>query len=351
MTDPTGRKAKNVSVQVATGRANTLPWGLITSDAELIARVTEALAGVEELLERAAHSDHPLIRESAGHLVAAGGKRFRPLLTLIAAEFGEAVVPDVLAAACVVELTHMATLYHDDVMDEAPLRRGVQTANARWDNSIAILTGDFLFAKASQMLADLGPEAVRLQALTFERLVTGQINECLEPAPGESAIDHYLRVLEDKTGSLIATSARFGALLSGAPAAVVDRLTRFGEVFGLAFQLADDVLDIAGDPEQSGKLPGTDLREGVPTLPTLYALASTDPASARLRELLSGPITDDALVAETLEALRAHEAMDQARATARRYADEARDLLATLPDIPARAALYALCDLVNSRTV
>jgi heptaprenyl diphosphate synthase len=351
MTDPTGRKAKNVSVQVETGRASTLPWGLITSDAELIARVTAELAGVEELLERAAHSDHPLIRESAGHLVAAGGKRFRPLLTLIAAEFGDAVGPDVLAAACVVELTHMATLYHDDVMDEAPLRRGVQTANARWDNSIAILTGDFLFAKASQMLADLGPEAVRLQALTFERLVTGQINECLEPGPDETAVDHYLRVLEDKTGSLIATSTRFGALLSGAPAPVVDQLTRFGEVIGLAFQLADDVLDIAGDPEQSGKVSGTDLREGVPTLPTLYALASTDPESARLRELLSAPITEDALVAETIEALRAHEAMDQARATARRYADEARELLATLPDIPARAALYALCDLVHSRTV
>ena len=340
-----------MSVQVETGRASILPWGLITSDAELIERITAGLADVEALIEESAHSDHPLINEAAGHLVAAGGKRFRPLLTLMAAEFGEAVVPDVLVAACVVELTHMATLYHDDVMDEAPLRRGVQTANARWDNSIAILTGDFLFAKASQLLADLGPEAVRLQALTFERLVTGQINECIDPAPGESAIDHYLRVLADKTGSLIATSTRFGALLSGAPDPIVDQLTRFSEVFGVAFQLADDVLDIAGDPEESGKVPGTDLREGVPTLPTLYALASTDPASARLRELLSGPITEDALVLETIEALRAHEAMNQARATARRYADEARDLLATLPDIPARAALYALCDLVHSRTV
>jgi heptaprenyl diphosphate synthase len=351
--DPTWRKASGVSVQVATGRASGLPWGLITTDAELIERVGTALAEVERLLERAAHSDHPLIREAAGHLVAAGGKRFRPLLTLVAAEFGTVPgpPPQVLSAACVVELTHMATLYHDDVMDEAPLRRGVQTANARWDNTIAILTGDFLFAKASQMLADLGPEAVRLQASTFERLVTGQINECLEPGPQESAIEHYLRVLEDKTGSLIATSARFGALLAGAQPPVVERLTRFGEVFGVAFQLADDVLDIAGDPEESGKVNGTDLREGVPTLPTLYALASTDPESARLRELLSGPISDELLVVETLETLRNHEAMNQARATARRYADEARELLGALPDIPARAALYALCDLVHSRTV
>ena len=355
MVDPTGRKASGVSVQVATGRASSLPWGLITTDAELIERIGSGLAEVEALLEQAAHSDHPLIRETAGHLVAAGGKRFRPLLTLVAAEFGGAGVvgpsPEVLSAACVVELTHMATLYHDDVMDEAPMRRGVQTANARWDNTIAILTGDFLFAKASQMLADLGPEAVRLQASTFERLVTGQISECLEPGPQESAIEHYLRVLEDKTGSLIATSARFGALLSGAPAPAVEQLTRFGEVFGVAFQLADDVLDIAGDPEESGKVNGTDLREGVPTLPTLYALASTDAGSARLRELLSAPINDDQLVAETLVALREHEAMNQARATARRYADEARALLEGLPDIPARAALHALCDLVHSRTV
>lgn len=351
MVDPTGRKASGVSVQVETGRASSLPWGLITTDAELIERVGSRLAEVERLLERAAHSEHPLIRESAGHLVAAGGKRFRPLLTLVAAEFGPRPGPEVLSAACVVELTHMATLYHDDVMDEAPMRRGVQTANARWDNTIAILTGDFLFAKASQLLADLGPEAVRLQARTFERLVTGQINEGLEPEPHETAIGHYLQVLADKTGSLIATSVRFGALLSDAPAATVELLTRFGEVFGVAFQLADDVLDIAGDPGQSGKINGTDLREGVPTLPTLYALASTDTASARLRELLSGPITDDRLVAQVLEQLRSHEAMDQARATARGYAEEARGLLDALPDIPARAALYSLCDLVHSRTV
>ena len=340
-----------MSVQVATGRPNSLPWGLISADPDLIARVTGSLADVEALLQQAAHSEHPLIRESASHLVEAGGKRFRPLLTLVASEFGQPGSPEVLAAACVVELAHVASLYHDDVLDETTLRRGVQTANARWDNSIAILTGDFLFARASQMLADLGPEAIRLQATAFERLVNGQINEGLKPADGESAVDHYLRVLEDKTGSLIATAARFGALLSGAPGPVVEQITRFGEVFGLAFQLADDVLDIAGDAEQSGKVPGTDLREGVPTLPTLYALASTDPASARLRELLSGPIEDDDLVAEALDALRKHEAMDQARATARGYADQARELLGTLPDLAARSALYALCDLVHSRTV
>jgi heptaprenyl diphosphate synthase len=335
-----------VSVQVATG-----PFGLAVTDPALDRRVREGLVAVEELLRIAAHSDHPFIAETASHLVNAGGKRFRPLLTLLAAEFGQSGAPGVVPAAAVVELTHLATLYHDDVMDEAPLRRGVPTANARWDNAVAILTGDFLFAKASQILADLGPEAVRLQAETFERLVTGQINECIGPKDGQAAIDHYLSVLVDKTGSLIATSARFGALLSGAPADVVDTLTRFGEVFGVAFQLSDDVLDIASDSDQSGKTPGTDLREGVPTLPTLYALASTDPESARLRDLLSGPITEDELVDEVIAALRVHPAIDQARDTVVRYAEEARDLLASLPDNSAKETLLALCDVVTSRTV
>ena len=335
-----------MSVQVATG-----PFGLAVTDPALDQRISAGLAEVEKLLNVSTQSSQDFISAAAGHLIAAGGKRFRPLLTLVAAQFGDPGAPGVVPAAAVVELTHLATLYHDDVMDEAAMRRGAPSANARWDNSIAILTGDFLFAKASQILADLGPEAVRLQAETFERLVAGQISECVGPQPGEPAIDHYLKVLADKTGSLIATSARFGALLSGAPLSVVDLLTRFGEVFGVAFQLSDDVLDIASDSDQSGKTPGTDLREGVPTLPTLYALASTDPESARLRELLSGPITEDALVDEVLVELRRHPALDQARATVARYADEARLLLAPLPELPAKDSLLALCDVVTSRTV
>jgi heptaprenyl diphosphate synthase len=335
-----------VSVQVATGR-----FGLAAPDPALEQRITADLALVEKLINASTQSSEPFISDTASHLVVAGGKRFRPLLTLMAAQFGDPDAPGVIPAAAVVELTHLATLYHDDVMDEAAMRRGVPTANARWDNSIAILTGDFLFAKASQILADLGPEAVRLQAETFERLVAGQINECVGPAEGELAIDHYLRVLADKTGSLIATSARFGALLSGAPASVVEQLTGFGEIFGMAFQLSDDVLDIASESEQSGKTPGTDLREGVPTLPTLYALASTDRESARLRELLAAPVIEDALVEEVIAALRVHPSLDQARATVAGYADQARELLAPLPDLPAKAALLGLCDVVTSRTV
>ena len=206
-------------------------------------------------------------------------------MTLLAAQFGDPHAPGIVPSAVVVELTHLATLYHDDVMDEAPLRRGAPSANARWDNSVAILTGDFLFARASDILADLGPGGVRIQARTFERLVTGQIRETVGPRAGEDALEHYLNVVADKTASLIATSGRFGAMLSGAAESTVDVLARYGERIGVAFQLSDDLLDVASDSDESGKAPGTDLREGVPTLPVLHALRSTSPADERLRSV------------------------------------------------------------------
>jgi heptaprenyl diphosphate synthase len=250
----------------------------------------------------------------------------------------------------VVELTHLATLYHDDVMDEAALRRGTPSANTRWDNTVAILTGDYLFAKASDILADLGTEAVRIQARTFARLVEGQIRETVGPADGEDPVDHYLRVVADKTGSLIATSSRFGGLMAGADRETVDTLMRYGECIGSAFQLSDDLIDVASETGASGKTPGTDLREGVATLPVLFALRDTGPQGARLRELLdAGMHDDDAAVAETLTLLRAHPAMEQSRATLATYADEAKKIVAELPDVPARAALETLTDFVVAR--
>src|SRR4051812_21017650 len=179
---------------------------------------------VEAELREAVKSDDPFISEASRHLVEAGGKRFRPMVVLMAAQFGNPDSVGVVPAAVVVELTHLATLYHDDVMDEAPLRRGAPSANARWDNTVAILTGDFLFARASKILADLGPDAVRIQARTFERLVTGQIRETAGARPGEDRVRHYLDVVADKTGSLIATSGRFGAMMAGASDDIVDLL-------------------------------------------------------------------------------------------------------------------------------
>jgi heptaprenyl diphosphate synthase len=329
-------------------QASTL--GLVFADAELERELRAGLAAVEAQLREAVKSSYPFVTETSLHLVDAGGKRFRPLVVLLAALFGDAAAPGVVPSAVVVELTHLATLYHDDVMDEAAVRRGAVSANSRWGNSIAILTGDFLFARASDILADLGPECVRIQARTFERLVHGQIRETVGPDEGGDPIEHHLRVLADKTGSLIGTSARFGAMLSGADEAVAEILTRYGERIGVAFQLSDDLLDVVSETGQSGKTPGTDLREGVATLPALLLSRTTDPESARLRQLLSGPIETDAEVDEALGLLRAHPVLDQARDVLREWADDALAAIAPLPEGSTKGALTALTEFVVART-
>jgi len=326
--------------------------GVEFADPGLESAVQTTLVAVEERLRAAVASGDPLVGEAARHLVDAGGKRFRPLLTAIAAEFGVGGAPEVVLSATMVELTHLATLYHDDVMDEAQVRRGAPSANARWGNSVAILVGDFLFARAADLAAQLGPDAVRIQAHTFARLVHGQIGETVGPRAADP-VEHYLWVIAEKTGSLIATSARFGALFGGVPAAGIEALARYGETMGIAFQLSDDLLDIASESLQSGKTPGTDLREGVPTLPVLYALAGdeSDAASVRLREIVSaGPVTDDTLHAEALGLLRESAALKRARETVRAYAEQARAELAPLPAVPARRALESLCDFIADRT-
>ncbi|HLK95213.1 MAG TPA: polyprenyl synthetase family protein [Nocardioidaceae bacterium] len=318
-------------------------------DPDLQGRVRERLTLVEKQLAEAVVSDAPFVTEAARHLLDAGGKRFRPLLTVLAAEFGDPAADGVVPAALVVELTHLATLYHDDVMDEALLRRGAPSANARFDNSVAILVGDWLFAQASDIVAGLGPEAVHIQARTFSRLVQGQISETMGPGENDP-LEHYLSVVADKTGSLIAAAARLGALVAGVGPGHRDVLTEYGEHIGAAFQLSDDVLDVASDSIESGKTPGTDLREGVPTLPVLLARRSTEPADARLQVLLAADLTDERLHAEALALLRAHPALAQARQHVLEQAERARDLLPGLPTGSPRDALDALCDVVVTRT-
>ena len=316
----------------------------------LEATLVAQMAQVESLLLSHTKSEYPFVDETAHHLLAAGGKRLRPLLTLLTAQYGDPTRQGVIAAAVACEITHLATLYHDDVMDEASLRRGVESANIRWGNTIAILTGDFLFAKSSDLLADLGPEAVRLQARTFERLVVGQIMEVQGPSSGQDPLQHYLKVVADKTGSLIAASARYGGMVSGAPADITDTVTLFGEKIGVAFQLADDVIDIASESNQSGKTPGTDLREGVPTLVTLNVMASKDPADRDLQRLLAAPIEDEATVAQVLVALRGHRALDESRDQLHQVARGARIALGPLPASDATGALMSLCDAVIDRS-
>jgi heptaprenyl diphosphate synthase len=319
-----------------------------TQDELFEAGVRAQLELIDAALLKAAEADSDMVTEAAQHIIAAGGKRFRPLLVVLASYLGpHAAADDVVKAAVVVELTHVASLYHDDVMDEARMRRGSASANSRWGNTVAILVGDLLFARASDIVCDLGPEFVRLQARTFSRLVQGQIAETVGPS-GTDPLDHYLRVVSDKTGSLIATSALFGSKISGAAPHLQRIMADFGEQIGVVFQLSDDIIDITSD--QTGKTPGTDLREGIPTLPTLLARKSHDPADARLLQLLDSDLHDDTALPEVLDLLRRHRCIDQAREEVRRRAEAARALLEPLPDGPARSALDDLCTTVVTRT-
>ncbi|MGH3402240.1 MAG: polyprenyl synthetase family protein [Streptosporangiaceae bacterium] len=325
--------------------------GVELNDAALAAEITAGLKQVEVGLQVASRAEHEVLTEASTHLIEAGGKRLRPMLVLLAAQFGNPHDKRVVPAAVAVELTHLATLYHDDVMDEADVRRGTPSANSRWNNTIAILTGDFLFARASQLLADLGSEAIRIQAETFSRLVTGQVAETVGPAPGADPFEHYLGVITEKTGSLIATAGRFGAMFSGAPDGVAARMATACAALGVAFQLSDDILDVSSDRAQSGKTPGTDLREGIRTLPMLHALRSGGSRDARLIELLSQEkITDPAQHSEALGLLREHPAMELARRDLRRWSEVARDEIRSLPQVPARDAFETICEFVVERS-
>jgi heptaprenyl diphosphate synthase len=324
--------------------------GIPNIDKQLETSLIIDMKKVEDLMRSHIQGDYPLVVETSRHLVEAGGKRLRPLLTLISAQFGDPTNYDIIKAAVCCELTHLATLYHDDVMDDAVLRRGVISANKKWNNAVAILTGDYLFSKVSDMLADIGPEAVKLQAKTFERLVIGQIKETQGKSEGLSQIDHYMKVVADKTGSLIATSARFGALLSGASPNVVETLTKFGEKIGVAFQVADDLLDIASNETASGKTPGTDLKEGIPTLVTLFVMADNDPADKDLINKLNKPISDEDLP-NVISELRKHKALKKVQDYLSKVATEANDLLIDLPAGAAKEALNNLTfALVNRST-
>ena len=326
--------------------------GVELGDPELAAATSIGLDRVEELLHREVSSGYEFVSETSLHLIDAGGKRFRPLFTLLCAQVGPRPdADDVVTAAAVVELIHLATLYHDDVMDAATMRRGAESANSRWDNTVAILTGDFLFAHASRLVAALGPDAVRIIADTFAELVTGQMRETRGPRAGDDAIEHYLAVIAEKTGSLIATCGRYGGMFSGCTPEQVESLHRFGATIGYAFQISDDIIDITSPADSSGKTPGTDLREGVNTLPMLYAVADgTGPDADRLRDLLSRPLTDDAEVDEALALLRSSPGLARARRVLAEHASAARAELARLPDCPAAKALTSLTTYVVDRT-
>lgn len=330
---------------------------LFSSGAErrLASAVEAGLERVEEMLhEQIAFAD-PFAETTTRYLLDAGGKRVRPVLVLLAAQLGDGATEDIVRSATALELTHLASLYHDDVMDAAPMRRGIPSAHSVWGNSIAVITGDLLFARASKLLVSLGEDALRLQVTTFERLCLGQLHETVGPAEGEDPIAHYIQVLADKTGSLIATAAESGVRFSGGPAEYIVPLREFGERVGVAFQLADDVLDLSDSLEDTGKAAGTDLRAGVATLPLLRLreLAQHDSGARDLAGRIAdavGPDADpDADLGPLARELREHPAAARTLADAHRYADEAVAALQPVPAGPVKTALTEFARRVVER--
>ncbi|MFT4213179.1 MAG: polyprenyl synthetase family protein [Microbacterium sp.] len=323
---------------------------------KLLATIEEGLDAVEQRLADELRVSDSLADATTRYLYEAGGKRVRPMLTLLTAQLGQGATDDVIAGATALEMTHLGSLYHDDVMDGADVRRGVPSAHAVWGNSVAILTGDLLFSRASQLMAQIGERAIRLQADTFERLVLGQMHETVGAQPGDDAVEFYLRVLADKTGSLIAASAQAGVLFSDAPDQYRRPVLEYGEKIGVAFQLLDDVIDLSDDPDATGKVPGTDLRAGVVTMPYLLLSRATDPASGALRATIDDGVAriadgaDPAILDEAIGQLREHAVTEATRRRAYEWADAAISAIDPLPAGPVHEALVKLAHVIVDRS-
>jgi heptaprenyl diphosphate synthase len=305
------------------------------------------LGRVEELLRQSVQAEDPFLTEVASHLINAGGKRVRPAFAVTAAATRDAAMasatPEVISGAVSVELVHLGSLYHDDVMDDATTRRTVESVNARWGNLKAILAGDYLLARASELAASLGTEVAGLLAATIARLCEGQVLELqhtYNPARTETA---YLASIDGKTAALLATATRIGGIVADRPRPVIDQLTRFGHSYGMAFQIVDDILDVVATDEELGKPSGHDLVEGVYTLPVIRVLADGGPEADRLGELLGQPL-EGAPLDEARTIVRTSGQVDSALDTARAYADEAAATLADVADTEAGAALVAASD-------
>ncbi len=322
--------------------------GLEAPDPALEREVRARLDEVEAALEKAARADSGLLAETSAYLLAAGGKRFRPMLVLLAGYFGDPTDPRLIAGAVAIELVHAATLYHDDVIDEADLRHGVPSANTRWSNTVAILTGDYLFARASEISSELGTDVIALLARTIATLCDGQIREVDAAGRVDQPTAAYTEVIRRKTGALIATSCRLGGMLSDAPAEHLDVLEGFGEALGMAFQLSDDIMDVTSSPDELGKDPGVDMKEGVYTLPVLHAL-SEGRHREELEELLSGGPPEGPRLFRALEIVRSPESLAYARRAVASEVGRATELAGRLPTGPAGTAFVSLARFLAAR--
>ena len=341
----------------------SLPPGIdpLQKHEKLFDALLTSLAKIEEELAEALVYADGLAQDTTRHLLDAGGKRVRPIVAVLASMLadenvrsGQVAEPtgSVREVAVAMELTHLATLYHDDVMDEADQRRGVPAAHRQWSNSIAILAGDLIFAKASAVMSALGTRAVQEHAKTFEKLVLGQLWETLGPEADDDPLEHYLRVIDGKTASLLATSALLGALVAGGSEELIEITATYGGNLGMAFQLADDIIDVTSTSDITGKVQGTDLKERVPTLPILmmrHAAAEGDAEAARILELVDGPLETDEQVDTAVRAVASHHVIDQAWELTEQWAGKAIAALEGLADSPVKTALKQFAQYVISR--
>jgi heptaprenyl diphosphate synthase len=322
--------------------------GLEVPDPGLEEKIRIRLNDVEAMLEKSVRSDTEVVTETASYLVAAGGKRFRPMLVLLSGYFGDPTDPRLVRGATAIEITHLATLYHDDVIDEADTRRGRPSVNAKWGNNVAILTGDFLFARASEISSELGTEVTRLLARTIATVCDGQIREVESWGRIDQSEDAYLEVIRRKTAALIGTSCRLGGMLSDASAETIELLDDFGRALGLAFQLSDDIMDVTSSEEELHKQPGQDMKLGVYTLPVLYALQDGRDGQELASLLSDGPPSGERL-ARALELVRGDGSLDRAREAVLRSVHRARRLAESLAQGPAREALVHIADFLADR--
>ncbi|MBF6333050.1 polyprenyl synthetase family protein [Nocardia transvalensis] len=345
-----------MSVPTAANIGSAMVAGIDLGDEMLATAVRDALGDVERSLRRAVSTSDEFTSAVTLHLIEAGGKRFRPIIALLAAQYGrKPTCPAVIDAAASVELVHVASLYHDDVMDEAAIRRGVDSANARWSNSAAILAGDYIFGCASRLIAASDAEshtiveAARYMSDTMLRLAVGQLRDSLGVG-ADDRVSAYLETIRAKTASLMSVAAWAGARFADADTTTADRLEKLGEAIGMVFQISDDIIDITSPSEILGKAAGTDLREGVLTLPIIYALRERTPEAARLRALLAEPVTEDVVLAEVLELVRSSGGVDRAMTTLREKVDYAKSLLRELPHETATRAFTNIIEFTASRT-
>jgi heptaprenyl diphosphate synthase len=303
--------------------------------------MTELRERIEKRLLAAVESDDAAMTEMASHLVRAGGKRLRPVLAALASTTGGpgAVVSDeAVTGGVACELVHVGSLHHDDVIDEAETRHGVDSVNTRWGNLRAILSGDFLLARASELAASLGTEVAGLLAATIGRLCTGEVRELQLAYRVDRTVADYAAAIEGKTAALFSTACRIGALVADLPRPQVDALTDFGLHYGMAFQVVDDILDVVATDDELGKPAGHDMAEGVYNLPVLRTL--TGAGGGELRSLLGGPLDAEAQ-SRALAAVRSGEGIAQSVIEARAYVDRAVDDLGALAPTPAADALAA----------